>query len=98
MSITAVTRPDENEAETFCELMYRFMSAAYRLRLAVNDIEHSESLAHGLHTEHKPALFVLQEATDDLEKIRKDFRAWEDTHEHELRDIEHGRNSKEVQA
>jgi hypothetical protein len=97
MSTTTDIRPDESGAETFCELMYRFMSVAHRLRLAVNDIEHSESLAHGLHTEHKPAFFVLQEATDDLEKLREDFRAWEDTHEHKLREIERRHTPKEVQ-
>jgi len=53
------------------------MSATKRLTLAFNDIEYSECGQH-----HDPALFVLQEATEDLEKLRKDFRAWEDTHDH----------------
>ena len=70
----------ESERETFDELMYRFMSAANRLRLAFDHMEHSESLH--LDAEDKIAFFVLQEAKEDLEKLRKDFRAWEDTHEH----------------
>jgi len=70
----------ESEPETFNELMYRFMSAAYRLRLAFDHMEHSESLH--FDAEDKPAFFVMQEATEDLEKLRKDFRAWENTHEH----------------
>jgi len=40
------------------ELMYRLMSAAHRLRLAVNEIESAECL----RGEHNPAVFVLQEA------------------------------------
>lgn len=73
---TATPAP-ESEPDAFDELMQRLMSATIRLRLAVNDIVFSEC-----DGEHNPAVFVMQEATEDLEKIRKDFRAWEDTHEH----------------
>jgi hypothetical protein len=67
----------EDEPETFDVLMLRLMSATKRLRLAVNDIEFSECPQN-----HDPAVFVMQEAIEDLEKIRKDLRAWEETHEH----------------
>lgn len=68
------TTPPEGEPETFDELMLRFMSAKHRLRVAVNDFA-DFSCEH-----HEPAWFVAQEAMDDLEKVFKDFRAWEDTH------------------
>jgi hypothetical protein len=66
----------ESETESFVELMHRFMSAKHRLRVAVNDFA-DFSCEH-----HEPAWFVMQEAMDDLEKVLKDFRAWEDAHEH----------------
>jgi hypothetical protein len=57
---------DESEPELFVELMYRFMSAKHRQRVAVNDIV---GTTHFVLQQHKPAYFVMQEATDDLEKI-----------------------------
>jgi hypothetical protein len=69
--------------ETFDGLMLRFMSAANRLRLAVRDIELSEGLdMDRFHDQNKPALFVLCEAAEDLEKLRNDFCAWGYTHKH----------------
>jgi hypothetical protein len=67
---------DESEPELFVELMYRFMSAKHRLRVAVNDIVGS---THFVLEQHKSAYFVMQEATDDLEKIYKDLSTWGDT-------------------
>ena len=46
--------------ELFVELMYRFMSAKHRLRVAVNDII---ATSHFVLQQHKPAYFVMQEAT-----------------------------------
>ena len=71
------TPTGKSEIDPFDELKLRLMSATKRLRLAVNDIEFSEC-----PEAHDPAVFVLQEAIEDLEKIRNELRAWGDTHEH----------------
>jgi len=62
----------ESEPENVGSIICRFRSAIYRLRLAATDLECAEFVEKC----HSRAEAVMQEATNDLEKVYEDLRAW----------------------
>jgi hypothetical protein len=75
----AATRP-ESESDAFRTLMHRFLMATQRLTLAVHALERQE--------DYGPACCVVEEATEALEQIYKDFEAWDRHHEHTLKAVQ----------
>jgi hypothetical protein len=73
--VTTTNRTDarpENEPENVSSIICRFRSAFYRLRLAASDLACGEFVEKC----HSHAGLVMQEATNDLEKVYEDLRAW----------------------
>ena len=74
----AATRP-ESESDAFRTLMHRLLMATQRLTLAVHALERQE--------DYGPACCVVEEATEALEQIYKDFEAWDRHHEHTRKEV-----------
>jgi hypothetical protein len=82
-----LTRAAESVPDEFASLHSRFMSLLSRLQVVVSVLDNGD-----VPNELAPAAYVLTDTARDAEQL------WEDAESSELRDIEHGRNSKEVQA
>ena len=71
--------PSESESDAFRTLMHRFLMATQRLTLAVHALERQE--------DYGPACCVVEEATEALEQIYREFEAWDRHHEHTPKEV-----------
>ena len=76
----AATRPPESESDAFRTLMHRFLMATQRLTLAVHALERQE--------DYGPACCVVEEATEALEQLYREFEAWDRQHEHTPKEVQ----------
>ena len=70
----AATSPPESESDAFRTLMHRFLMATQRLTLAVHAMERQE--------DYGPACCVVEEATEALERLYREFDDWNLHREH----------------
>ena len=67
-NLTAI-RAAESKSDDFGKLMFRFLGAHERLKLAAHALARAEDFS--------PATFVVEEVTEALEQLRRDFEHWD---------------------
>ena len=72
-NLTAI-RATEGKSHDFGKLMFRFLGANERLKLAAHALARDEDCS--------AATFVVEEVTEALEQLRGDFEHWEREHRH----------------
>lgn len=76
----AAPRPSESESDAFRTLMHRFLMATQRLTLAVHALERQE--------DYGPACCVVEEATEALEQLYREFEDWNLHREHTPKEVQ----------
>ncbi len=70
----AATRPPESESDAFRGLLHRFLLATQRLTLAAHALQRQE--------DYGPACCVVEEATEALDQLYREFDDWDIHREH----------------
>jgi hypothetical protein len=76
----AATRTDEGESDAFRMLMHRFLMATQRLTLAVHALQQQE--------DYGPACCVVEEETEALEQLYREFEDWNFHREHTAKEVQ----------
>jgi hypothetical protein len=69
-----------SESDAFRTLMHRFLLATQRLTLAVHALQRQE--------DYGPACCVVEEATEALEQIYREFDDWDYRREHPAKEVQ----------
>jgi hypothetical protein len=75
-------RAAESKSQDFQDLMFRFLGANERLKLAAHALGREEDCS--------AATFVVEEVTEALVLLRSDFEDWRDDHEcaHKAKEVQ----------